>query len=89
MSAIPCSLPTVPAFQVTIVTSEPMVVRIQGMCRDPAVGVLGLDDGLIPESDDFNLGMVSKRGRTSAAVGPQLIPRPPGKETTCVACQFA
>lgn len=38
-----------------------MVARIQDMCRDPAVAVLGLEDGLVPENDDFNLGMVRKR----------------------------
>ncbi len=54
-----------------------MVVRIQGMCRDPAVGVLGLKDGLVPESDDFKLGMVRKHGKTreTGERAPQLCPR--------------
>ncbi|CAM9734544.1 unnamed protein product [Ectocarpus sp. 4 AP-2014] len=43
--------------EVTFVTSQPMVARIQGMCRDPRVAVLGLQDELVPESDHFLLGM--------------------------------
>lgn len=37
-----------------------MVGRIKGMCRNPSVAVLGLEDDLIPESDDFMLGKVRK-----------------------------
>lgn len=35
-----------------------MVGRVKGMCRDPTVEVLGLEDDLVPESDDFMLGKV-------------------------------
>lgn len=45
-------------FKVTFVTSQPMVARIQDMCRDPRVAVVGLEDGLVPENDHFKLGMV-------------------------------
>lgn len=41
-------------------TSQLMVARIQDMCRDPAVAVAGLEDGLVPENDDFDLGKVRK-----------------------------
>lgn len=37
-----------------------MVARIRDMCRDPAVAVAGLEDGLVPENDDFYLGKVRK-----------------------------
>eukprot|EP00752_Nemacystus_decipiens_P011299 g10041.t1 len=33
-----------------------MVDRINGICRDPSVVVSGLEDDLVPESDDFFLG---------------------------------
>lgn len=46
-----------------------MVPRIRDVCRDPRVLVLGLDDGLVPESDDFMLGRV--RG-----AGIRCVPRP-------------
>ncbi|CAM9722259.1 unnamed protein product [Hapterophycus canaliculatus] len=43
--------------EVTFVTSQPMVARVQEMCRDPRVTVLGLEDGLVPENEHFKLGM--------------------------------
>lgn len=35
-----------------------MVATCQEMCRDPRVSVVGVDDGLQRERDDFKLGMV-------------------------------
>lgn len=49
--------------QVTFVTSQSMAPRIRDMCRDRRVLVLGLDDGLVPESDDFMLGRVRWGGQ--------------------------
>lgn len=46
--------------QVIFVTSQTMVPRIKTICKDPRVKVLGLEDTLIPESDDFMLGRVSQ-----------------------------
>lgn len=39
-------------------TSQSMVPRVKDMCRDRRVEVFGLDDGLVPENDDFALGRV-------------------------------
>lgn len=46
-----------------------MIGRIEGMCRDPSVAVLGLEDGLVPESDNFMLGMVRKDARPQTTWG--------------------
>lgn len=35
-----------------------MVPCIREICRDPRVIAVGLDDGLVPENDDFFLGRV-------------------------------
>lgn len=58
--------------QVMFVTSQTMVPHIKTMCKDPRVNVLGLEDSLIPESDNFMLGRVS-RPRFFRGVGDESV----------------
>ena len=67
--------------QVTFVTSQTMASRIQNRCRDPSVVVLGLEDGLVPESDDFMLGKVREDVKPQTTTGDRL------RQTSCAGPQ--
>ena len=64
----PARAPLHSSVQVLFVTSQAMVPRIREICRDPRVIVVGLDDGVVPESDDMQLGRV-RRGRVYRSHG--------------------